>query len=90
MMLEDKTAVKNAEIKVENINGPLLILSGKDDDQWPASAMSDQIIERLKKNNFRYYNKHIILNGGHNEPLKHFNLVYDFLETHVPVNKAIH
>ena len=90
MMLEDKIAVKNAEIKVENINGPILILSGKDDDQWPASAMSDKIIERLKTNDFKYYNKHVILNGGHTEPLKHFNLVYDFLEKHLPVSKTIH
>ena len=84
MMLEDKTAVKNAEIQVENINGPILIMSGKDDDQWPATSMSNQIIERLKKNNFKYFSEHVTLNGGHTEPLEHFNLVYDFLEKYLP------
>jgi pimeloyl-ACP methyl ester carboxylesterase len=84
MMLEDETAVKNAEIQVENINGPILILSGRDDDQWPATSMSNKIIERLKNNNFKYYNKHIILNGGHTSPLENFNFVYDFLEKHLP------
>lgn len=84
MMLEDKTAVKNAEIQVENINGAILILSGKYDDQWPATSMSNKIIERLKKNNFKYYNEHIILDGGHTAPLENFNLVYDFLEKHFP------
>lgn len=74
MMLEDKEAVKNAEIQVENINGPILIMSSKDDDQWPATSMSNKIIERLKKNNFKYYSEHVILNGGHTEPLEHFNL----------------
>ena len=84
LMLEDEEAVKKAEIQVENINGPILILSGKDDDQWPATTMSNRIIERLKENNFKFYKEHIILDGGHIEPLKQFNLVYDFLEKHVP------
>ena len=86
MMLEDKQAVKNAEIEVENINGPILIVSGKYDDQWPATSMSNKIIERLQQNNFKYYNQHIILDGGHIEPLKHFDLVYKFLEKYLPAN----
>jgi dipeptidyl aminopeptidase/acylaminoacyl peptidase len=84
LMLEDEEAVKKAEIQVENINGPILILSGKDDDEWPATTMSNRIIERLKENNFKFYKEHIILDGGHIEPLKQFNLVYDFLEKHLP------
>ena len=81
IMLEDEKAVKKAEIEVEKINGPILILSGKKDDQWPATLMSNKIIERLNKNNFKYYHKHIALDGGHVAPLEHFDLVYDFLET---------
>jgi len=84
MMLEDEEAVKNAEIHVENINGPILILSGKNDDQWPATSMSNRIIERLKNKKFKHFNEHIILDGGHIEPMKHFDLVYDFLEKHLP------
>lgn len=85
MMLEDEQAVKRAEIAVENINCPILIMSGKDDDQWPATEMSDKIMERLKNNNFKYYKEHAILDGGHIEPLRQFNLVCEFLETHLPV-----
>ena len=84
MMLEDEEAVKNAEIQVENINGAILIISGKNDEQWPATSMSNRIIERLKDNNFKFYKEHIILDGGHVEPLKQFNLVYSFLEKHLP------
>lgn len=84
VMLKDKTAVKNAEIPVENINGPILILSGKNDEQWPATAMSNRLIERLKENNFKFYNEHIILDGGHVAPLNQFNLVHDFLEKYLP------
>ena len=84
IMLEDKEAAKKAEIEVEKINGSILILSGKNDDQWPATIMSNKIIERLNNNHFKHYNKHIALNGGHIAPLEHFNLVYDFLEKHFP------
>lgn len=85
LMLENKEAAEKAEIQIENINGPILILSGKDDDQWPATTMSNRIIERLENSSFNYYKKHIILDGGHAAPLQHFNLVYDFLEEHLPV-----
>lgn len=85
MMLEDEAAVKNAEIRVENINGPILIISGKADDQWPAPEMSDQIIKRLEENNFKHAYSHIELDGGHIAPLEHFHLVYDFLDEHFKV-----
>ncbi|MEM9987115.1 MAG: acyl-CoA thioester hydrolase/BAAT C-terminal domain-containing protein, partial [Bacteroidota bacterium] len=39
--LSDSTAVNRAFIPVENINGPLLLLSGKDDQVWPSAMMSD-------------------------------------------------
>ena len=80
MMLEDKEAVKKAEIEVENINGPVLLLSGITDNQWPATEMSEQIVKRLEKNKFKYSFKHFKLNGGHIAPLDHFNLVYDYLD----------
>ncbi len=85
MMLEDEDAVKKAEIRVENINGPILIISGKDDDQWPAPEMSAQLIKRLDKNNFKHYYAHIELDGGHIAPLERFHLVYDFLDQHFNV-----
>ena len=82
MMRDDKEAVKKAEIEVENINGSVLLLSGINDEQWPASEMSGQIVKRLQQNNFKYYYSHIKLNGGHISPLENFNLVYDFLDKH--------
>lgn len=85
MMLEDEKALKNAAIRVENINGPILIISGKKDDQWPAPEMSAQIIKRLEENNFDHYYSHIELDGGHLAPLKNFNLVYDFLDQHFQI-----
>jgi predicted esterase len=84
IMLEDKVASKKAEIQVENINGAILLISGKNDDQWPASKMSDRLIERLENKDFNHYYKHIKLDGGHIAPLENFNLVYDFLDQQFP------
>lgn len=80
MMLEDKQAVAAAQIDVQNINGAILIVSGKHDDQWPATEMSNELIKRLDKHNFAHPYKHIVLDGGHVAPLEHFNLVYTFLD----------
>lgn len=45
--------VAQAAIKVENINGPILLFSGKDDKVWPSSLMADMIAHRLKESNFK-------------------------------------
>jgi uncharacterized protein len=80
MMLEDEKAVALAEIEVENINGPVLILSGTQDEQWPATQMSQQIMNRLAKKHFRHNYQHFALEGRHIEPLNHFDKVFTFLE----------
>ena len=58
-----RAAIKDANsdegvIKVENINGPILLFSGESDEVWPASQMGDMIMERLKKNKFIYRYEH--------------------------------
>lgn len=79
LMLEDSAAVKNAVIEVEKINGPILILSGQADEQWPATFMGEQLINRLSRNNYPYPYKHLIFDGGHIEPLNHMDQVIAFL-----------
>jgi dienelactone hydrolase len=81
IMLEDEKAVALAEIEVEKINGPILILSGTQDEQWPATRMSQQIINRLTNKSFKHTYQHLALEGGHIEPLNHFDKVFAFLET---------
>jgi len=46
--------VEKAAIEVENINGPILILSGKADAMWPSSQMGDMIIQRLEDKKFKF------------------------------------
>lgn len=52
--LSKTDAVNKAIIKVENINGSILLFSGKDDKVWPSSIMADMIEKRLKANNFKF------------------------------------
>jgi len=58
--------VKQAAIKVEKINGPILLFSGNDDKVWPSSQMADMIEQRLKENKFQHYFRNIKYeNAGH-------------------------
>jgi dienelactone hydrolase len=64
--LEDGTAVAAASIPVERINGPVLLISGSDDQLWPASRLSEMAIERLKAHNHPFYYEHLLYEGaGH-------------------------
>ena len=70
-----------AAIKVENISGPVLLISGTEDEQWPSMEMSEIIMERLTANNFAFPSQHIPLVGGHNEHHDNFDQVIAFLNT---------
>lgn len=64
--LSDSTAVSNASIQVEHINGPILLLSGAEDEVWPAAMMSDLLEKRIKLNNFQFDFENIqYKNAGH-------------------------
>lgn len=82
IMLEDKMGVEQALIKVENINGPVFLISGTKDEMWPSAEMSDRLVQRLKAKNFPYHYQHLAIDGGHMEPLKHFDKIDQFLDQH--------
>jgi len=66
LSLTQTKAVEKAAINVENINGPILILTGKEDTVWPSSQMGEMIIKRLKENNFPHWYKHVAYeDAGH-------------------------
>jgi uncharacterized protein len=79
-MLKDSIAESNAFIKVENIGGPILLVSATKDEICPSTPMAEKMIARLKSNKFKYYYEHIPIVGGHSEPLKHLDLIFTFLE----------
>lgn len=64
--LLESTALNRAFIQVENINGPILLLSGADDEVWPSAKMSDMIENRIKSSDFTFEFENIKYeNAGH-------------------------
>lgn len=57
--------IEQARIPVENIKGPVLLVSGKQDEIWPSYAMANAIEERLKQYGFAHPVEHIANEGGH-------------------------
>ena len=86
-MLKDSVAEKNSLIKVENIKAPILFLSATKDEFAPTTEMCEKMMQRLEEHNFPYVYEHQAIEGGHAEPLKHFDLVFSFLEKNYPVQK---
>jgi dienelactone hydrolase/uncharacterized protein (DUF2141 family) len=53
-------------ILVENIKGPILLLSGKAEALWPSAEMSERVVKRLKDKGFKYDVQHLSYEGaGH-------------------------
>lgn len=64
--MEDESIVEEATIPVENINGPILLISGSDDQMWPSALFSEMVMERLKQNSHSYPSQHLSYHGaGH-------------------------
>lgn len=56
----------NVEIPAENIHGPVLLLSGKDDRKWPSYLMATRLMERLQRHGHPYADRHLSYDGaGH-------------------------
>lgn len=64
--LKDAEAVERATIPVEKIRGPVLLVSGTDDQMWPSSALADIAVRRLEANDFAFPFRHLRYEGaGH-------------------------
>jgi len=64
--LNDKTAVERATIPVEKINGPVLLVSARDDRSWPSAYFSEMIMDRLARCKHPYPDQHLTYAGaGH-------------------------
>jgi dienelactone hydrolase len=59
--------IEQSAIAVENIQAPILFISGKDDKVWPSSMMSEMMMKRLEQKQFQYdYAHYSYDNAGHN------------------------
>ena len=53
-------------IRVEQITGPILLIASKMDTMWPSEAAAEQIMKRLRENDFSYSYQHLSYDcGGH-------------------------
>jgi dienelactone hydrolase len=57
--LRNREAVERAAIPVEQIRGPLMLVSGGDDHVWPAAEMAEAIRARLKTRAFPHAVEHL-------------------------------
>ncbi len=64
--LQDPDAVARARIKVENIEGPIILLSATDDGAWPSSLYSKMIYDHLHEVGFGHVVQWVdTKDGGH-------------------------
>ncbi|MDV7391078.1 acyl-CoA thioester hydrolase/BAAT C-terminal domain-containing protein, partial [Arthrospira platensis SPKY1] len=63
--LQDRARVQEAALPVENIQGAVLLISGKRDLLWPATCMSEQIGERLTTKGFEHPYEHMAVDTDH-------------------------
>ncbi|AVJ28538.1 acyl-CoA thioesterase/bile acid-CoA:amino acid N-acyltransferase family protein [Achromobacter spanius] len=64
--LQDPDAVARARIRVEDIEGPVMLLSGTDDGSWPSSLYSKMVQDKLADVQHPYPVKWLDYeNGGH-------------------------
>ena len=80
IMLKDSIAEQKAIIRVEKINGPVLLMSATKDEVCPSTPMCEKMIARLKIKKFKYHYEHIAIEGTHGSSLKHFDKVFNFLD----------
>jgi hypothetical protein len=64
--LKQQDAVAEATIAVERINGPILLVSGGQDQIWPSQAMAEAIVARLDARHFGHRVEHLAYpDAGH-------------------------
>ena len=80
-MLKDTAAEARSLIRVENIKGPVLLLSAKQDEIIPAVSMGEKMMRRMKNYHFPYHSEHLVYEGPHEETTKHFDAILSFLAT---------
>ena len=55
---------RGAAIAVEKINGPILLISGGEDQIWPSPVMADRIVKRLADTGFAHEVENVIYPGA--------------------------
>jgi dienelactone hydrolase len=59
LFLKDAEAAQKAAIPVEKINGPVLLISSKDDRLWPSAEMAEKVEKRLRESKHPHKVRHL-------------------------------
>jgi hypothetical protein len=84
--LRDATAVERSSIPVERIQGPVLMVSGKDDAIWPSFVMAEIARRRLETHRHRYPFAHLAYDGAGHSILVPYGPTTTSTSTLHPVN----
>ena len=69
-LMSQPEAMANCSIAIENAGGPILMVSGVEDEMWPCAWGSDRITDRLRARDFQHSFSHLALREtGHITPL---------------------
>lgn len=79
-IMRDEAAMQRAAIAVEKINGQVQFVSASQDEMWPSQEMADAMMRRLEARGFRHHAEHLVVQGGHAEPLDAFPKMEAFLD----------
>lgn len=64
--LQDSALVEAASVRVENIQGPVLLISAQDDRIWPSAALTEFAVARLQRKGFAHSVEHLsYADAGH-------------------------
>jgi len=64
--LQHTSELEQAVIPVECIRGPILLISGEDDQMWPSMLFAELIEQRLLEHEYPYWHQHLSYAGaGH-------------------------
>ena len=74
--------IAEARIAVEKTNGPVMLVSAKQDEVWPSYQMAQNIEQHLQQSGFTQPFQHLALEAGHYSFNKAVQVqVHDFLQT---------
>jgi hypothetical protein len=64
--MKNRAAMEAASIEIEKTNGPILMISGMEDQCWPSTELSGLAASRLEERGFPHFYEHVAYPGaGH-------------------------
>lgn len=89
--LKDFGDTASVEIPVERIQGPILLLAGRDDQIWPSALMAEHLLARLRRNHHPYPDELLAYHDvGHPIPYAYLPLAGDRRHSRFAVGGSVH